>query len=87
MSMVGHEGPCITERLGFWEKGRETINKIVPIGIVPEDICPFYTPDHHMMEYSGGIESCLAGHARKNSRETYRSLTKEMFKEEEVRAY
>ena len=61
--MVGEERPSIYEPCLLFGKPGQTPDKVFTVGVVPEDLPPFYPPGHDMMQHAGGVESRLSGHA------------------------
>lgn len=62
MNMIGNQRPGVAVGIGFDEKGRETIDKILTIRIVPEDIPTFDTANDNMLQKAGDVEARLAWH-------------------------
>jgi hypothetical protein len=55
MCMIWKEGPSIARSLRLRQQGREAIQEISTIFIVPEDLSTFDPPDHEVMQNTGRI--------------------------------
>ena len=62
MGMSAEESPGKTRCAGVGEQGAHTLDKTVPVAIVPEDQSPFDATNDDVVEDAGGVETGMAGH-------------------------
>jgi hypothetical protein len=62
MKVIGDQCPCIADGLRILENASQALQKIIPVGIVPEYRAPFNAPDHDMVEGASSIDSRSSGH-------------------------
>ena len=62
MKVVGDQCPCITDGLCILENASQALQKMIPVGIIPEYRAPFNAPDHYMVNGSGSVNSGFPRH-------------------------
>ncbi len=62
MRMIRHQRPGVTNRLRFGQKPRQPGEEILPILVVPDDVPPFDTADHDVVEHPWRVKPSLAWH-------------------------
>ena len=60
--MIGHERPCKTGGLAFWQDIAEPVKEIVPVGIFEENLSPIDSPHNDVMQRPRGIYAGFSWH-------------------------
>jgi hypothetical protein len=55
MGVIGQECPCIALGLGFRKENRQPFNEVFSVPVIIEDLTPFYSSDHDMMQKAGCV--------------------------------
>ena len=64
MKVIIHEGPCIDRHGACPAQRGDTAEEIFPVLLCPEDLCLRETSADDMVEGTGGIKACAAGHTQ-----------------------
>lgn len=67
VGMVGKKGPSVAEGLRLVEEGRESLDQIFSIVVTSEDGAPLDPSDHHMVQGTGSVQSCVSWHESPNA--------------------
>ena len=65
MEMVGNECPSKTARGGLGEKSSEAFDKMVPVGVVEEDLSPLDSTAYDVVQCTRRINASLSCHEKK----------------------
>jgi len=65
MEMVGKETPSIDNDVSFYALVSQSVQKIVPVLIGTEYVCPLDAPPHDMMQRSGSVQPRLSRHSER----------------------
>ena len=57
VGMIWKQSPAIANDAGLWNEFFQSLQKIKPIGLVPEDVSSLNSSNHHMMQGSWSVES------------------------------
>jgi hypothetical protein len=55
--MVGHQGEGVTGGSGLQQNGTQSVQKIIPVLVVPKDLAPFDPPANDVMQGSWYVYS------------------------------
>jgi hypothetical protein len=64
VEMVGHQGPSQAFGAGFQQQPGEVSDKVLPVGIIAEDVAPFHSPDHDVVQEVRDIQTGSARHGQ-----------------------
>jgi len=59
MGVIGEKNPCVTGGLGLGQELRESLQEILPVPVVYEDLSTLYTPDHDVVQDTGRAQTGL----------------------------
>jgi hypothetical protein len=62
VKVVGHEAPGVDDEVSILAQFCHAVQKIFPVLIGPENVCPFDAPAHDVMQSSRRIQSWLSRH-------------------------
>jgi hypothetical protein len=64
MKVVRHEGLGVQDQITLPAQGGESLDKVVPVGIILEDLRALDAPANDVVQGPGGIQPRLSRHAR-----------------------
>ncbi len=62
MNMIRQQGPCEAASVALRNLPSQSVEKILPISIVMEDLSPLDSAQQYMLHRSRRIASCFPGH-------------------------